>query len=316
LWTTMRRTLIAALALAACAKPAPAPKLATSTLLTAIGDSTTIIESVAIFGGKLYTTSWQGTIYEIDPAAPTPKVVGRLPISCGYLGEVADSAGNLLIACQDSGTVYRVAHDRLGATDFDPKKDAKVFITGAGHANGITIAPDGHVWISGGDVDAMYHTGPNGGKAILFAEHFSPVSVDTTIPVRIYVTNGAAVDSKGNVYTMNTGTGTIWRLEVKPDHQLGAITKVVESTMLVGADGVVVGPGDTLYATQNFRNGFSKISPTGAITVLVAMDTTLRFPAELVRDGSTFYIANLNFPVGTNANGHKPGATIAKVTLP
>lgn len=310
----MRHILLAAFALAACAKSAP--KLPTSSLLTAIGDSTTIIESVALFDGKLYTTSWQGEIYEIDPAAPTPKVVGKLPMSCGYLGEVADSAGNLLIACQDSGTVYRVARDRLGAADFDPRKDATVFITGAGHANGLTIAPDGHVWISGGSDDALYHTGPNGGKAILFAERFSPVSSDTTVPVRGYVTNGAAVDSKGNVYTMNTGTGTIWRLEVKPGHQLGAITKVVESPMLVGADGVVIGAGDTLYATQNFRNAFSRISPTGAISVLVAMDTTLRFPAELVRDGNTFYIANLNFPYGANATGHKPGATIAKVTLP
>lgn len=311
------RKLLPFLLVAACAKPAPvAPPAATTSLLTTVGDSTTIIESVAFHAGKLYTTSWQGDIYEIDPAAPAPKVVGKLPISCGYLGEVMDSVGNLLVACADSGTVYRVAHERLGAADFDPKKDAKVFITGAGHANGLTIAPDGHVWISGGDVDAMYHTGPMGGKAVLFAERFSPVGTDTTMPVRVYVTNGAAVDSRGNVYTMNTGTGTIWRLEMKPDHQLGAITKVVESPHLVGADGVVIGVGDTLYATQNFNNTFAKISPTGEFTVLVQADAGLHFPAELVRDGSTFYIANLNFPLGANAAGHRPGASIMKVTLP
>ena len=315
----MRKLFCVALILAACAKPAPAPSTAAAaSLLTTVGDSTTIIESVALFDGKLYTTSWAGTIYEIDPAAPTPKVVGQLPLpkGCGYLGEVADSAGNLLIACQDSGTVYRVAHDRLGAADFDPKKDAKVFITGAGHANGITIAPDGHVWISGGSADAMYHTGPQGGKAMVFAEHFSPVSTDTTMPVRGYVTNGAAVDSHGNIYTMNTGTGTIWRLEVKPDHKLGAVTKVVESPLLLGVDGVVIGAGDTLYATQNFRNTFSKISPTGEIIMLVPAEGGLHFPAELAGDGRTFYIANLNFPLGANATGHRPGASIAKVTLP
>lgn len=315
----MKRTILAlaATSLAACAKPAPpVPPVATTALLTTIGDSTTIIESVALHDKKLYTTSWVGTIYEIDPAAPAPKEVGSLPMPCGYLGEVADSAGNLLIACQDSGIVYRVAHERLGAADFDPKKDAKIFITGAGHANGITIAPDGHVWISGGDVDAMYHTGPNGGKAILFAENFSPVSSDTTIPVRVYVTNGAAVDSRGNVYTMNTGTGTIWRLEVLADHKAGTITKVVESPHLVGADGVVIGVGDTLYATQNFNNTFAKISPTGEFTILVQATEGLRFPAELVGDGRTFYIANLNFPLGPNATGHAPGASISRVTLP
>ena len=304
----MRKPLLLIGLLAACAKPdAPAPAAATTETLATVGDSTTIIESVALFAGKRY---------EIDPATRGIRVVGLLPIPCGYLGSVADSAGNLLIACQDSGTVYRVARERLGLPDFDPKKDPTVFITGAGHANGLTIAPDGHVWISGGDIDALYHTGPAGGKAILFAEKFSPISPDTTIGPRVYVTNGAAVDSKGNVYTMNTGTGTIWRLEVRADHAPGAISKVAESPHLIGADGVVVGPGDTLYATQNFNNTFAKIAPTGEFTVLVQATDGLRFPAELVRDGKVFYIANLNFPVGANAAGHRPGASVAKVTLP
>jgi sugar lactone lactonase YvrE len=317
----MKKILLASMAilLAGCAKPAPAPSTAASaTLLTTIGDSSTVIESVALHDGKLYTTSWAGAVYEIDPAAPTPKVVAQLPLpkGCGYLGEVMDSVGDLLVACADSGTVYRVAHDRLGAADFDPKKDTKVFITGAGHANGLTIARDGHVWISGGDVDAMYHTGPQGGKAVVFAEHFSPLSPDTTIPVRGYVTNGAAEDSHGNIYTMNTGTGTIWRLEMLPDHKLGTVTKVAESPLLVGADGVVIGAGDTLYATQNFRGTFSKISPTGEITTLIAAGGGLHFPAELAGGGKTFYIANLNFPLGANATGHRPGASITMVTLP
>jgi hypothetical protein len=313
----MRKLIALSIALAACAKPAPpAAPTVTVTTLTAVGDSTTVIESVALHDKKLYTTTWAGFIYEIDPAAPTPRIVGALPYPCGYLGEVADSAGNLLIACQDSGTVFRVAHDRLGAADFDAKKDAKVFITGAGHANGLTIARDGHVWISGGDVDAMYHTGPAGGKAVIFAQAFSPVSTDTTIPVRGYVTNGAAEDSHGNIYTMNTGTGTIWRLEMLPDHKVGTITKVIESPHLLGADGVIVGVGDTLYATQNISNTFSKISPTGELTMLVGANEGLHFPAELAGDGKTFYIANLNFPMGPNAAGHKPGASVAKVTLP
>jgi sugar lactone lactonase YvrE len=332
----MRKLIPLLLTLAACAKPAPVPPLASTEILTTIGDSTTIIESVALYDKKLYTTDWTGRIWEIDPAAPTPKQVGALPLEkgCGILGEVADSAGNLLIACQDDGTIWRVARARIGAADFDPKKDATRFITGAGHANGLTIARDGQVWISGGDVDTVYHAGPEGGKAIPFAGGFSPISTDTTIGPRIYVTNGMAVDSKGNVYTMNSGTGTIWRLEVKPGHQLGAITKVAESAYLVGVDGVVIGIGDTLWATQNFRNSFSRISPTGEVTVLVGAGTsdstgrlvapgggdlgptgTLRFPAELVGDGRTFYIANLNFPLGFNATGHRPGATIAKVTL-
>ena len=333
----MRRSILIATLLAACAKPAPAPSapMATATLLTTVGDSTTMIESVTMFGGKLYTTDWNGRIWEIDPAAPTPKQVGALPHPGSYLGEVADSAGNLLIANADSGIVWRVAKARLGAADFDAKKDAQRFITGAGHANGITIARDGHVWVTGGDRDTLYHTGPTGGKAVPFAGGYSPILADTTMPVRGYVVNGVTIDSRGNLYTVNTGTGAIYKLEVKPDHTPGAITKLVESRELVGLDGITVGPGDTLYANENFRNTFARISPTGAITILVSSsgtDTTARrmgpgnadlgpsgvlhFPAELVRDGRTFYIANLNFPVGANAAGHRPGASIAKVVLP
>ena len=316
----MRKLLPLALILAACAKPAPpAPPAATATLLTTIGDSTTMIESVALFGGKLYTTDWSGRIWEVDPAAPTPKQVGSLPHPGSYLGEVADSAGNLLIANADSGIVFRVAKARLGAADFDPKKDAQRFITGAGHANGITIARDGHVWVTGGDKDTLYHAGPNGGKAVPFAGGYSPILADTTMPVRGYVVNGVTIDSHGFAYTVNTGTGAIYKLEVKPDHTPGAITKLVEARELVGLDGITVGPGDTLYANENFRNTFAKISPTGAVTILAsdsAGQGVLHFPAELVRDGKTFYIANLNFPVGANAAGYRKGASIVKVTLP
>lgn len=319
------KRLLPFLLVAACAKPAapPAPPMASAAILTAIGDTTTTIESVTMFGGKLYTTDWSGRIWEIDPAAPTPKQVGSLPLpkGCGYLGETADSAGNLLIACSDSGTVWRVAHDRLGAANFDPKKDAKLFIWGAGHANGITIAADGHVWVTGGDKDTLYHTGSNGGKAIPFAGGYSALSPDTTMPVRGYVVNGVTIDSHGNAYTVNTGTGAIYKLEVKPDHTPGAITKLVEARELIGLDGITVGPGDTLYATQNFRNTFSKISPTGEVTVLYSAvgDSTggaLHFPAELVRDGRSFYIADLNFPVGANAAHFQKGTWITKVTLP
>ena len=167
----MRRFIPFLFALAACAKPVPTPSTAaTAIILTTVGDSSTTIESVALYDKKLYTTDWSGRIWEIDPAAPTPKQVGTLPVKPGayLLGEVADSAGNLLIAQADAGIVWRVARARLGAADFDPKKDATVFITGADGANGITIARDGHVWIGGGASGKVFHTPSTGGRAIIF----------------------------------------------------------------------------------------------------------------------------------------------------
>lgn len=319
----MRRTsllsTLTALSLAACAPGAEAPG-GRPTLFATIGDSTTTIEALALHGDKLYTTDWNGRIWRIDlnSGAPAPQQVGSLPVPPGsyILGQVADSAGNLYITWADSGIVFRIDAGRLGAADFDPAVDARRYIDGAAGANGITIAADGRIWISGGASGAVFYAPAEGGRASLFAEGFSPVSGDTTIGVRPYVANGAAFDSEGRFYTMNSGTGTIWRLDVGPDRRLGEITKFVESPELIGVDGLIIAAGDTIYATQNFRNTFSRISPSGEITLLVPADAGLHFPAELVGDGRTIYIANLNFPLGANAAGHRPGATIARFTLP
>jgi sugar lactone lactonase YvrE len=319
----MRRPILlsylAALSLAACTPAAEVPTGQVETFAT-IGDSTTTIEALALHGDKLYTTDWNGRIWRIDlsAATPAPTQVGQLPVPAGsyILGQVADSAGNLYICWADSGIVFRVDAARLGAADFNPTIDARQYITGAAGANGVTIAADGRVWISGGASGAVFYAPAAGGRAFLFADGFSPVSADTTIGVRPYVANGAAFDSQGRFYTMNSGTGTIWRLEVGADRQPGEISKFVESPELIGVDGLIITAGDTIYATQNFRNTFSRISPSGEITVLVPADSGLHFPAEFVRAGRTFYIANLNFPLGANAAGHRPGAQIVRLTLP
>jgi sugar lactone lactonase YvrE len=304
---------------AACA-PAPETPAGQVESFATIGDSTTTIEALALHGDKLYTTDWNGRIWRIDLRAATsaPTLVGQLPVPAGsyILGQVADSAGNLYICWADSGIVFRVDAARLGAADFDPAVDARRYINGAAGANGIAIAADGRIWISGGASGAVFYAPAEGGRAFLFADGFSPVSTDTTIGVRPYVANGAAFDSRGRYYTMNSGTGTIWRLEVGANSRPGEISKFAESPELVGVDGLVITAGDTIYATQNFRNTFSRISPSGEISVIVPAEAGLHFPAEFVKDGRTIYIANLNFPLGANAAGHRPGATIARLTLP
>jgi sugar lactone lactonase YvrE len=246
--------------------------------------------------------------------------VGQLPTKPGtaILGVAADSAGNIYAAIPDAGIIYRVDAARLGASDFDPAKDAKRFVTGAKGANGLTVAPDGHIWISGGDQNAVYHAPPTGGAAAVFAKGYASVSTDTTMPVRVYVTNGLGIDSKGAIYTANTGTGEITRLEVKDGMRAGNITSFAKDSRLLGADGIIVTAGDTLYVTANFSNTIAKIDPAGNVTVLATDDAheTLRFPAELKKIGSTVYVTNLNFPIGRNAGQTQKGATIAALQLP
>ncbi|MFI5235591.1 MAG: SMP-30/gluconolactonase/LRE family protein [Gemmatimonadales bacterium] len=310
------------------------PTQATMSILTPVGaDSTSSIEGLAIFNGRLFVADWKdGAIYRIDPANPAPEKVGQLPLKPGtsILGAVTDSIGDLFFAVPDPGVIYRVAVDRIGAKNFNPAKDATVFATGAKGANGINFDHNGHLWIGGGDADALYQVGPKGGVAMTFAKHFSPISTDTTMPVRGYVVNGVAVDSKGFVYTVNTGTGEIVRLTIGAGYRPGPIATFTKDARLIGADGLIVDSNDNLWVSSNFQSHLVKITQDGAITIVAgraAADGSapaigngpadaLRFPAELKRAGRHIFLTNLNFPIGANAKGHIAGASIALVTLP
>ncbi|HET7024987.1 MAG TPA: SMP-30/gluconolactonase/LRE family protein [Gemmatimonadales bacterium] len=329
-------TTVVAFALACrpAATPAADPRQASMSILTTIGtDSTSAIEGLALFNGRLFVADWKdGSIYRVDPANPAPEKVGQLPTRPGtaILGAVADSVGDLFFAQPDSGIIYRVAVGRLGARDFDPHKDVSIFATGVQHANGITFDARGHLWITGGDVDALYEVGPAGGRARVFAKDFSPISTDTTMPVRGYVVNGVAFDTKGNVYTLNTGTGTITRMEVKPNYTPGAATVLVQDPRLLGADGLIADRNDDLWVSCNYLSRLVRVDPAGTLTIAASRaaadgstptvgtgtPTALRFPAELKRAGRTIYLSNLNFPYGANAKDHVAGASIAAVRLP
>jgi sugar lactone lactonase YvrE len=327
---------------AGCAKEKPEAPLippVRQAILTTVGDSASTIEGVALANGMLYVCDWKdGTIYRIDPSSPAPVAVGGLPIPAGtsVLGMVTDSAGGLYLAVPDPGVVYRVAAARLGAADFDRKKDATVFATGVKGANGLAFDRAGHLWITGGGTGNLYHVGPAGGAAAVFASNYSAVSTDTTIPVRGYVVNGIAFDSKGGLYTANTGTGEITKIAVGPDYTPGAIGTFVKDPRLIGADGLLMDSQDNLWVDANYRNTLARVGPDGTITIVASSmpggayaDSTMipaypqegepdvfRFPAELKIVGQTAYLANLNFPIGMNAGQSFKGASIAAITLP
>jgi sugar lactone lactonase YvrE len=340
---TAAATSLLLMALAACAEPKPAapplPPVGLSVLAT-IGDSLSTIEGIAEFAGRLYVCDWKdGTIYRIDPADPTPTAVGSIPIAPGtaVLGITPDTLGNLYLAVPDPGVVYRVAAVRLGADDFDPKKDAAIFATGAVGANAMAFDhAAGHLWISGGPTGNLYHVGPKGGAVATAASGYTTMAADTTMPVRVYVVNGIAIDSKGMIYTANTGTGEISSIVIGAGYTPASIATFVIDPRLVGADGLSVDDQDILWVTANYRNTLARVGRDGTVTLVASStpdgtyaDSTmvpdhpqtgagnaLRFPAEMTRIGNTMYIANLNFPIGANTGQPHKGATVAAVTLP
>jgi sugar lactone lactonase YvrE len=320
--------LVMTLTVAACsgrpADTASTPAAALS-LLTTVGDSASTIEGVAEFGGLLYVCDWKdGTIYRIDPADPTPTAVGRLPVAPGtvVLGLRTDRLGNLYLALPDSGRIYRVAVERLGATDFDPAKDAVVFATGATGANAIAFdEPDGRLWITGGPSGNLYRVGPAGGAVEVAATGYAAMAPDTTVANRVFTVNGIAIRGDSVVFTANTGTGEISRLLVDAQGQVTPNGVFVQDDRLVGADGLFMDDQSNLWVSANFRNTLARIGPDGTVTI-VATSTpdsngnALRFPAELTKVGDTMYLANLNFPIGANTGQPVPGASVAAVRLP
>lgn len=353
----IRPALIALVLAAACAREKPAPVAADSTpaeqqwtgyvsrfLAAAIGDSGSTIEGIAEYGGNLYVIDWKdGGIYRLTPDTknPTPLLtvrrVGQLGTKPGMvvLGVAADSKGNLYATAPESGNIYRVNGATLGTPSFDTARDVTVFATGAAGANGINFDSKGNLWISGGSENALYVVGPGGGKVKTFAKGYATISPDTAMPVRAYVTNGVTFDSKGNVYTANTGTGEIQRLEVKPGLTVGTISTFVKDPRLLGADGLLMTPDDALIVVANYRNAVYRVAPDGTIQIVtddrpgMPLDTAgvrisptgqrmgstdvLKFPAELRPLGNTLYVTNLNMRVGANAEQTFQGASVAGI---
>lgn len=319
--------LAAALLLAACAprESPPKPPATTASILTTVGDSNSTIEGIAAYTGLLYVCDWKdGTIYRVDPAHPVPEAVGGLPVAPGtaVLGVAADAEGNLYFALPDSGLIYRVAATRLGAADFDRTKDATRFATGAAGANALTFNPgSGHLWISGGNTGAIYQVGSEGGPVATVATDVSPMSTDTTMPVRAYTSNGLVFDRQGALYSVNTGTGEITRFAPGADDALGQKSSWVRDPRLLGADGIVADSAGNFWIAVNYRNALMRVGPDGTVTEVASSTPSdggnaLRAPAELKIVGGTAYLANLNIPIGVNGTQTVRGASIAAVRLP
>lgn len=315
-------------------------------LAAAVGDSLSTIEGLAEHDGQLYVIDWKdGGIYRLTPDASSPspiltvKRVGELGIKRGtvILGVTAGRNGDLYAADPAGGNVYRVRGSTLGTPSFNTRRDVSVFATGAAGANGIGFDGKGNLWISGGDQNALYVVGPRGGKVKTFAKDYATVSSDTTMPVRVYVTNGVAFDSKGNVYTANTGTGEIQRIEVKPDLTSGAVSTFVKDPRLVGADGLLVDSDDALWVVTNFRNALYRVGQDGTIALVtddridmpldsagvrvlpsgqrMGSSDVLKFPAELRRVGNTIFVTNLNMKIGANKDQEFKGASVAGIRI-
>ena len=156
------------------------------------------------------------------------------------------------------------------------------------------------------------------------------------MPVRAYVVNGIAIDSKGVIYTANTGTGEItsivigagYTARLDRDFRPGPPADR-RRRALHGRPGQPLG-GRQLQehagarrprrhrdhrGLQHTRREVHRLHH-GARLPADRRGKRPPVPAELKRIGETMYLANLNFPIGANTGQPIKGATVAAVDAP
>ncbi|HEY2986712.1 MAG TPA: SMP-30/gluconolactonase/LRE family protein [Candidatus Binatia bacterium] len=296
----------------------------------ASADRTVIIESIAADReGRLYTADWvSGNILRIDPKAPKPLIVGRIPnrqvegksVRADGRGVAFNSQGDLFVACDPFKEVVR-----LKRADLNPEKPgvAETFATGTEAANGIAFDRQGNLYATGARTGRIYRVGPGGGPAetVLQIENYTRTLPDgkTQQPI---VANGIIFDARGALYVADTARGAIWKVAMGTDGKAGKPGLLAQSPLLEGADGLEFDRDGKLWVGANERNAIVTVTPDGKVQEVTKNDSKgpLEFPTAIVFVGNTGYISNNDTPRRDNmaADGKTSldgiGASIAQIT--
>jgi sugar lactone lactonase YvrE len=296
----------------------------------ASADRTVIVESlIADQQGRLYTADWvSGNILRVDPKAPKPVVVGRIPnrqiegksIRADGRGIAFNQQGDLFVACDPFNEVVR-----LKRADINPEKPgvAETFATGTAGANGIAFDRQGNLYVSGARTGRVYRVGPAGGAAevSLQIEPHTRTLPDgkTQQPI---VANGLIFDNAGALYIADTARGAIWKAAISADGNGSKPNLLAQSPLLEGADGFDFDRSGKLWVIANERNAIVTVTADGKVQEIAknGSEGPLEFPTAIVFVGDTGYISNNDTPRRDNvaADGKTSldgiGASIAQIT--
>lgn len=157
-----------------------------------------------------------------------------------------------------------------------------------GCPNGLTMDDHGNIFIAnfGGSIDKVTQTG----AMSLFASGglLTPGKLGTfTIGPNDITYN----EDQNALYTTNTGTSTVVKIQIKDDGTAGAITAYAK---VPTPDGLVFKEGN-LYVTSPFTKSIFLVTPDGSVSPMVFSGTeNLDGPSAVIFKGNTLYITNLN----------------------
>jgi sugar lactone lactonase YvrE len=291
---------------------------------------TVLVESIAADGkGMLYACDRvSGNVWRIDPKNPKLIVVAQVKErEMGGKKVRADVSG---IIFNQEGDLYLTAGGfkqvlRINGRDLNPQKpgSAQTFATDTEGANGIAFDGKGNLYVSGGRNGNIYRTGPEGGKAEIFAriDPYTRTLGDGKTQQAI-TANGMIFDSKGTtLYVADTARGAIWKIAIGSGGKADRPALVVQSALLEGADGPAFDPRGNLWVAANERNAVVAVSPDGEVYDITKNDSKgpLEFPTSVVFVGNTAYVSNFDTPRRDNlaADGKTSldgiGASIVKI---
>ena len=289
---------------------------------------TVVVESIAADPrGNLYVCDRvSGNVWRIDPKNPKLVVVGRVQerdiggkkVRADVSGIVFNSVGDLYLTAGGFKEVLRIRGRNL---DPDEPGVAQTFAIETEGTNGIAFDKNNNLYVSGGRNGRIYRTGPEGGRAQVFAQIASHTRVLPDGKTEQSLTaNGIVFDKSGTtLYIADTARGAIWKLAI--DGKAAQPTLLTQSILLEGADGPSFDPQGNLWVAANERNAVVLVQPDGRVFEVHKNDSKgpLEFPTAVVFVDATAYVSNFDTPRRDNlaADGKTSidgiGASIVKI---
>ena len=242
------------------------------------------IEGVAAdHNGFLYSVDGDsGDVIRVDPQNPVVEVVGNIPDCArisgsfgGCFGVTTNETGDLFISASRiplplSPRVLRIPASDLASgfgtiTDIDDI----TYVSGVNGVNGLAFDENGFLFTGGSSSGKVYLIPPGGGSFTVFNDgDLIPAACrctdDPTLtcpltgtspmgcnPQRT-VSNGVALNRKGDLFVADTARGAIWKVKVQRDNtgtpSFGGLSLFVQSPLLQGADGLIADIGNNFWA--------------------------------------------------------------------
>ena len=291
---------------------------------------TVIIESIAADPrGNLYVCDRvSGNVWRIDPKNPKLVVVGRVQerdvggkkVRADVSGIAFNSVGDLYLTAGGFKEVLRIRGRNL---DPDEPGIAQTFAIETDGANGIAFDKNNNLYVSGGRNGRIYRTGPEGGRAQVFAQIAPHTRVLPDGKTEQAITaNGIVFDKSGTtLYITDTARGAIWKLAGGADGKAAQPALLTQSVLLEGADGPAFDPQGNLWVAANERNAVVLVQPDGRVFEIQKNDSKgpLEFPTAVVFVEAAAYVSNFDTPRRDNlaADGKTSidgiGASIVKI---